>query len=149
VVEVCRLGGPLHPAAPESMSRGAAILLARYLWRDMPLPKAVELPSRGSRPVWPRDTLYPHDYVGAWRISVGSSLSDQAEAFWFIFVSSAEFTSLCELEPFLSVGVTRLISDESTAKTRLSYRDTPLLLTVPNDRRRRHRCGYRYEQPHF
>jgi hypothetical protein len=45
-------------------------------------------------------------------------------------------------------GVTRLISDEPTAKTRLSYRDTPLLLTVPNDRRRRHRCGYRDEQPH-
>jgi hypothetical protein len=31
-------------------------------------------------------------------------------------------------------GVTRLLSDESTTKTRLSYRDTPLLLTVPNDK---------------
>jgi hypothetical protein len=30
-------------------------------------------------------------------------------------------------------GVTRLISDESTAKTRLSHRGTPLLLTVPVD----------------
>jgi hypothetical protein len=32
-------------------------------------------------------------------------------------------------------GVTWLISDEPTAKTRVSHRDTPLLLTVPNDSR--------------